>query len=69
MEIMEDRHGVSSTLITSQLPISRWHDHIGDPTLADAILDRLVYNAHKIDLKGDSMRKMASDLTQADHLK
>lgn len=57
LEIMEDRHGVRSTLITSQLPVKNWHKAIGDPTLADAILDRLVHNAHKLELKGESMRK------------
>ncbi len=57
LEIMEDRHGLRSTLIASQLPIEKWHKVIGDPTLADAILDRLVHNAHKINLKGDSLRK------------
>jgi DNA replication protein DnaC len=60
LEILEDRHGRRSTLITSQLPVQHWHDILGDPTLADAILDRLVHNAHKIDLKGDSMRKKKS---------
>lgn len=57
LEIMEDRHGVKSTLITSQLPVTQWHKAIGDATLADAILDRLVHNAHKLKLKGESMRK------------
>lgn len=57
LEILDDRHGSGSTLITSQFPISAWHDLIGDPTVADAILDRLVHNAHKIELKGESMRK------------
>jgi DNA replication protein DnaC len=57
LEVIEDRHGSGSTLITSQLPIENWHDHIGDPTIADAILDRLIHNAHRIQLKGDSMRK------------
>ncbi len=57
LEIMEDRHGVRSTLVTSQLPVKNWHKAIGDPTLADAILDRLVHNAHKLELKGESMRK------------
>ena len=61
LEIMEDRHGSKSTLITSQLPISQWHQSIGDATLADAILDRLLHNAHKLTLKGESMRKMMSD--------
>lgn len=57
LEIFDDRYGTRSMLVTSQLPVSKWHDAIGDPTLADAILDRLVHNAHKIVLKGDSMRK------------
>ncbi len=57
LEVIEDRHGAMSTLITSQLPIENWHDHIGDPTIADAILDRLIHNAHRIQLKGGSMRK------------
>ena len=57
LEILDDRHGSGSTLITSQFPTSSWHDLIGDPTVADAILDRLVHNAHKIELKGESMRK------------
>ena len=46
-----------STVLTSQLPVSRWHEQIGDPTLADGILDRLVHNAHRIEMRGDSMRK------------
>lgn len=57
LEVIEDRHGNGSTVITSQLPTSHWHDVIGDPTLADAILDRLLHNAHKITLKGESLRK------------
>ena len=60
LEIMEDRHGEKSTIITSQLPIKKWHDVIGDPTIADAICDRLVHSSHKIDLKGDNMRKVKS---------
>ena len=64
LEILEDRHGVRSTLATSQLPIDKWHDSIGDPTLADAILDRLVHNAYKINLKGGSMRKRKATLTR-----
>ena len=63
LEILEDRHGVRSTLATSQLPIEKWHAMIGDPTLADAILDRLVHNAYKIQLKGESMRKQKEKLT------
>lgn len=61
LEIMEDRHGYKSTLITSQLPVNKWHQSIGDATLADAILDRLLHNAHKLKLKGESMRKMQSN--------
>jgi DNA replication protein DnaC len=57
LEVIEDRHGSGSTLVASQLPIEHWHDNIGDPTLADAILDRLIHNAHKITLQGASMRK------------
>jgi DNA replication protein DnaC len=57
LEILEDRHGKKSTLVTSQIPIKNWHQTLGDPTLADAILDRLVHDAYKIPLKGESMRK------------
>ena len=64
LEILEDRHGVRSTLVTSQLPVENWHEQIGDPTLADAILDRLLHNAHNIQLKGGSMRKKNSNLTE-----
>ena len=63
LEILEDRHGRCSTLATSQLPVEKWHAMIGDPTLADAILDRLVHNAYKINLKGESMRKQKKTLT------
>jgi DNA replication protein DnaC len=64
LEILEERHGLKSTLVTSQLPLEHWHEQIGDPTLADAILDRLIHNAHKIQLKGGSMRKKKANLTQ-----
>lgn len=57
LEILDDRYRIRSTLVTSQLPVNKWHEAIGDPTLADAILDRLVHNAYKLVLKGDSMRK------------
>lgn len=57
LEILDDRYATHSTLVTSQLPIDHWHEAMGDPTLADAILDRLVHNAHRIALKGKSMRK------------
>jgi len=63
LEILEDRHSVKSTLITSQVPIDHWHEIIADPTLADAILDRLVHNAYRITLKGESMRKKKTHLT------
>jgi DNA replication protein DnaC len=57
LEIVEDRYGRGATLITSQIPVDRWHDLIGDPTLADAILDRVVHNAHRIQLRGESLRR------------
>ena len=63
LEILEDRHGLRSTLVTSQVPVKHWHDVIADPTLADAILDRLVHNAYKLVLNGESMRKKRSILT------
>jgi DNA replication protein DnaC len=56
-EICEDRYQTRSMILTSQLPVTRWHEQIGDPTVADGILDRLVHNAHRIDMRGDSMRK------------
>ena len=56
-EICEDRYQARSTILTSQLPVARWHEQIGDPTIADGILDRLVHNAHRIEMRGDSMRK------------
>ncbi|NEX19692.1 ATP-binding protein [Thiorhodococcus mannitoliphagus] len=63
LEILDDRFNARATLVTSQLPIAHWHDYLGDPTLADAILDRLVHCAYKLDLKGESMRKQGSTLT------
>jgi DNA replication protein DnaC len=57
MEIIEDRHGKSSTIITSQVPVSKWHDIIGEQTIADAILDRIVHDAHRVEMKGESLRK------------
>lgn len=63
LEILEDRHGSRSTIITSQLPLDQWHAIIGDATLADAIMDRLIHNAYKINLRGESMRKKQSKLT------
>ena len=67
LEIIEDRHGVRSSIVTSQLPVEKWHAMIGDPTLADAILDRLVHSAYHLNLKGESMRKSHRPLTQTDH--
>lgn len=73
LEILDDRHTLRSTIVTSQFPIKLWHDTLGEPTLADAILDRLVHNAHKIELAGDSLRKQSAvqlaeelDFTQND---
>ena len=63
LEILEDRHGLRSTIVAGQLPVEHWHEAIGHPTLADAILDRLVHNAYQINLKGDSMRKKKSKKT------
>jgi len=60
LEILDDRQGNGATLMTSQFPVNTWHEAIPDPTVADAILDRLIHNAHRIDLKGDSMRKRKS---------
>jgi len=57
LEIIEDRYDRRATLVTSQLPVKHWHNILADPTLADAILDRLVHNGYKIELKGESMRK------------
>ena len=67
LEITEDRYGIRSTVITSQLPVENWHDIVGDPTLADAILDRLVHSSYQLNLKGESMRKRRQPLTQTDH--
>lgn len=64
MEIMEDRHGKSSTIITSQLPVSKWHEIIGEETIADAILDRLIHDSHRIEMKGESMRRKRNQQTE-----
>lgn len=69
MEIMDDRHGATSTLIISQLPTDQWYASIGDNTLADAILDRLMHNAHRLALKGESMRKRKGLLTQVEQIR
>lgn len=66
LEIMDDRHGRASTIVTSQLPVEHWHEVIGDPTIADAVLDRLVHNAHRLQLKGESLRKRAASASLLD---
>jgi len=63
MEIIEDRYGKASTLITSQIPVSKWYEVIGEVTIADAIMDRLIQNAHRIELKGESLRKTLKNKT------
>lgn len=68
LELLDDRHHTRSTIATSQLPVSSWHETMADPTLADALLDRLVHNAYRIELRGDSMRKQLSNLHQSVHL-
>jgi len=65
LEIVEDRHNRGSTIVTSQLPVDHWHETIANPTVADAILDRLVHNAHKLTLNGDSLRKVAAKTVRA----
>lgn len=68
MELLDDRHGHGSTVVISQLPTDQWYNSIGDNTLADAILDRLMHNAHRLPLKGESMRKKMGKLTEGEHL-
>jgi DNA replication protein DnaC len=63
LEVIEDRSQRRSTIVTSQLPVAHWHDALGDPTLADAILDRLTHNAHRIELRGDSLRRQEPGIT------
>ena len=67
LQILEYRYATRSTLVTSQLPLEKWHDMFGDPTFADAIHDRLVHNAYKLTLKGGSMRKKKALMAQVDH--
>ena len=64
MEIIEDRHGKGSLIVTSQVPVSKWHDVIGDKTMADAILDRIVHQSHRVELKGESMRKKTRNVNE-----
>ena len=61
MELIEDRHGKGALIITSQVPVNKWYDIIGEQTIADAILDRIVHNAHRLELKGESMRKKQAE--------
>ena len=63
-EICEERYQVHSTVLTSQLPVAKWHEQIGDPTIADGILDRLVHNAHRMELRGESIRKTKTVRTE-----
>ena len=65
LELVEERYGRGATLITSQIPVDRWHDLIGEPTLADAILDRLLHNAHRLQLRGESLRKKTAPVLAA----
>ena len=67
LEILDDRYDRGSTLITSQLPVDQWHAYLGDRTVADAILDRLVHNAYRIELKGESMRKRLSPMSEKEN--
>jgi DNA replication protein DnaC len=67
LEILDERYQTRSTIITSQLPVAHWHDSLGDPTLADAILDRLVHHAHQLNLAGESLRKLKPKLTKETH--
>ena len=66
MEIVDDRHDRASTIVTSQVPVELWHEHIGNPTIADAVLDRLVHGAHRLELKGESMRKLRAAKAKLD---
>ena len=68
LEIIDERYHKASTLITSQLPVANWHEAFNDPTMADAILDRVLHNAYKIELKGDSMRKLRSKIDATETL-
>lgn len=65
LEIIDDRDGIRSTLMASQLPVGDWHQIVADPTVADALMDRLIHRAHRIELRGDSMRKRANNSTKS----
>jgi DNA replication protein DnaC len=68
LEIIEDRYKQSSTMVVTQIPVTEWHEQFANPTLADAIMDRIVHNAYRLELKGESMRKRNSTLTHSGHL-
>jgi DNA replication protein DnaC len=68
LEIMEDRYNHHSTMVATQIPVAEWHELFGNPTLADAIMDRIIHNAYRLELKGESMRKKKSSLTHSGHL-
>jgi DNA replication protein DnaC len=65
LEVCDDRYGRRSTVLTSQLPIESWHAQIGDPTIADSILDRLVHNAYRIEMDGESIRKNKKEAAES----
>jgi len=67
LEIVEDRYRLSSTILVTQIPVAEWHERMANPTLADAIMDRVIHNAYRLELKGESMRKSKSPLTNAGH--
>jgi hypothetical protein len=69
LEIVDDRHQRGATIITSQVPVEHWHDVIADPTIADAVLDRIIHNAYRLELKGDSMRKITAQRVKLDAAK
>jgi DNA replication protein DnaC len=67
LEIIDDRYKLSSTILATQVPVADWHERMTNPTLADAIMDRVVHNAYRLELKGESMRKRVSNLTHNSH--
>jgi len=68
LEIFEDRYNSKTTILTSQYPVEQWHNRIGDPTMADAILDRIIHNGIRVPLAGDSLRKTMNALDESEHL-
>lgn len=67
LEVFEDRYGRTSTLLSTQIPVADWHDRLGNPSLSDAVMDRLIHNAYRLELQGESMRKRRSPLTHSGH--